>query len=252
MSKKPAPAPDAAPSSPLQKFINSNASYHTRPSESKIVISARNPRQKQYLRSLHENDVTIGEGAPGTGKTFLPAITALDDLVNEKIRKIVVIRPSVEVDGENETGALPGDILGKYGPQVKPITDTLVKYLGLSKLTQLLVGEVIEIVPIAFIRGRSFDNAWILFDEAQNASQSAMKAILTRKGINCKIAISGDLGQSDRKENNGLADLLNRLEERPLPQFGLTRFTKNDIERDKDSPIIKDVLDLYDMYVPLR
>ncbi|QIG69623.1 phosphate starvation-inducible protein [Rhizobium phage RHph_I46] len=249
MSKKPAPASDAAPSSPLQKFINANTSYHTRPSETRIVISARNERQKQYLRSLHTNDVTIGEGAPGTGKTFLPAITALDDLINERKRKIVIIRPSVEVDGENEIGALPGDILGKYGPQVKPVTDTLVKYLGLSKLNQLLMSEVIEIVPIAFIRGRSFEHAWVLFDEAQNASKGAMKAVLTRKGENCKIAISGDLGQSDRDENNGLEDLLHRLEKRPLPQFGLVKFTKNDIERDKDSPIIRDVLDLYDMSI---
>ncbi|AIK68307.1 phosphate starvation-inducible protein [Rhizobium phage P9VFCI] len=251
MSKKPVPATDAATSSPLQKFISAQTSYHTRPSESKIVITARNEKQKRYLRSLHNNDVTIGYGAPGTGKTFLPAVTALDDLVNERVRKIVVIRPSVEVDGENDIGALPGDILGKYGPQVKPVTDTLVKYLGLSKLTQLLMNEVIEIVPIAFIRGRSFDNAWVLFDEAQNASQSAMKAILTRKGENCKIAISGDLGQSDRDRNNGLADLLSRLEAKPLPQFGLVQFGKDDIERDKDSPIIRDVLDLYEIDLTL-
>ncbi|QGZ13885.1 PhoH-like phosphate starvation-inducible [Rhizobium phage RL38J1] len=247
MSKKPVPATDAATSSPLQKFISANTSYHTRPSETKIVVTARNEKQKRYLRSLHTNDVTIGYGEPGTGKTFLPAVTALDDLVNEKIRKIVVIRPSVEVDGENDIGALPGDILGKYGPQVKPVTDTLVKYLGLSKLTQLLMNEVIEIVPIAFIRGRSFDDAWVLFDEAQNASKTAMKAVLTRKGKNCKIAISGDLGQSDRDRNNGLADLLQRLKIQPNPKFGLIQFGKDDIERDKDSPIIRDVLDLYEI-----
>jgi phosphate starvation-inducible PhoH-like protein len=242
MTKKPTSSPIAT-SSPLQKFINATTASHTKPQFDRIVISARNPSQKKYIKSLQTNVVSIALGPAGCGKTYLPTLMALDDLVMERIRKIVIIRPSVEVEGENEVGALPGDIIGKYGPQIKPVTDTLVKHIGLSKLNQLLFAEVIEIVPVAFIRGRSFDDAWILVDEAQNLSKTAMKAILTRIGENCHMSVAGDIDQSDRLQNNGLEDLLDRLERKEQDSIGLIKFTKSDVER---SDTVKSVLDLYE------
>jgi phosphate starvation-inducible PhoH-like protein len=243
MSKKPQAGSSPIQSTSLQKFINATTAHHTRPQHSQIVIQARNLKQKSYLKSLHINSTTIAIGPAGCGKTYLPTLVALEDLVNEKISKIVIIRPSVEVEGENDIGALPGDILGKYGPQVKAVTDTISEYVGLTKLNQLIISEVIEIVPVAFIRGRSFKNAWLLVDEAQNLSQTAMKAVLTRAGHNCKTAICGDIDQSDRPSNNGLEDLLERLDKTDVPGLDLIEFTKADVER---SPHVKDILSLYD------
>jgi phosphate starvation-inducible PhoH-like protein len=241
MSKKPQAA-TSLQSTSLQKFINSTAAHHTRPQHTRITIEARNLRQKAYIKSLHQNSTTISIGPAGCGKTYLPTLVALDDLVNEKINKIVIIRPSVDVEGENDIGALPGDILGKYGPQVKAVTDTISEHIGLTKLNQLIISEVIEIVPVAFIRGRSFKNAWLLVDEAQNLSQTAMKAVLTRAGHNCKTVICGDIEQSDRPSNNGLEDLLKRLESTDVADLGLIEFDINDVER---SPHVKEILKLY-------
>ncbi|AKE44715.1 PhoH-like phosphate starvation-inducible [Sinorhizobium phage phiM9] len=242
MSKKPTTSAPAA-STPLQRFISSTAAHHTRPQHDKIVISARNLTQKHYIKSLQSNNTTVGVGPAGCGKTYLPTLMAIDDLINERMSKIMIIRPSVPVDGENDIGALPGDILGKFGPQVKPVTDTIAEYIGLSKMTQLIMNEVIEIVPVAFIRGRSPKNTWLLVDEAQNLSKTAMKAILTRPGENCKMAICGDIEQSDRPSNNGLEDLLQRLRDRgPVEGFGLTEFTEADVVR---SEHVRNVLSLY-------
>ncbi|ASV44642.1 phosphate starvation-inducible protein [Agrobacterium phage Atu_ph04] len=248
MAKKQTASSNTTQSSALTRFVHSQASFHTRPKHDDIVISARNPKQKLYLKSLMHNKFTIGVGPAGCGKTYLPTLVAAKDLVDEKISKIVIVRPSVEVEGENEIGALPGDIIGKFGPQVKAVTDTLEEYFGRMKLLKLLENEVIEIIPVAFIRGRSLKNARVIVDEAQNLSTSGMKAILTRIGENCKYAICGDIEQTDRPSNNGLSDLIARVqkakETSTLDDIEIVGFNETEVEREES---IKSILRLYSM-----
>jgi phosphate starvation-inducible PhoH-like protein len=225
----------------LQTFVNASLSPNHKPKHDTIVIRARNENQKFYLASFKNDKVTIGVGPAGCGKTYLAVLKALEDLVEEKISKIVLVRPSVDVEGENEVGALPGDILGKFGPQMKAVTDTLVEYLGTTKLNQLIETDVIEIVPVQFIRGRSFKNAVIIVDEAQNLSVGGIKAVLTRiEGS--RVFLAGDIEQSDRATNNGLRELVNKLAQTEVPGIKLVEFTPDDIERD---PIISDILKLF-------
>ena len=188
------------------------------------------------------NVITVATGPAGCGKTFLPTLKAIDDLVKGDVDKIVIVRPSVEVEGENDPGALPGGIGEKYGPQVKAITDTMIEYFGSSKLMQLIAADVVEIVPVAFLRGRSFKNAWIIVDEAQNLSRSGMMAVLTRVGKGCKMVVVGDVDQTDRLENNGLEDLMDRLDRNMPKNVGYVSFSVKDIERE---PVVADIVKLY-------
>lgn len=250
MAKKQSASSNTTQSSALERFVHSQASFHTRPRHQDIVISARNPKQKIYLKSLMNNKFTIGVGPAGCGKTYLPTLVAAKDLVEERISKIVIVRPSVEVEGENEIGALPGDIIGKFGPQVKAVTDTLEEYFGRMKLLKLLESEVIEIIPVAFIRGRSLKNARVIVDEAQNLSTGGMKAVLTRIGENCKYAICGDVEQTDRPTNNGLSDLIKRIrrasETSIIENLDIVEFNETEVEREES---IKSILRLYSMEI---
>lgn len=245
MPKKPVRT-EATQLTNLQRFNIANSAVHTRAKHDTISFSARNEKQKVYIKALKREKIVVGVGPSGCGKTYLATLMAANELVNEEINKIVIVRPSVPVDGENAIGSLPGDIIGKYGPQVKAITDTLVDYFGLQKLKSLLEAEVVEIVPVAFIRGRSLSNTRILVDEAQNLTASGMKAVLTRIGEGSKCFITGDISQSDRPTNNGLDDLLKRLDKKLIEDTAVIKFTVDEIERE---PIIKPILELYDISV---
>ncbi len=225
----------------LLDFIKSSPNNY-KPSHTNIHIIPRNTSQQKSLDSLLKNKITLGIGPAGTGKTYLATLKALDDLIEGRVDKIIIVRPSVQVEGENDLGALPGDILGKFGPQVKAMTDTMIEYLGSTKFNQLILAEIIEIVPVAFIRGRSFKRCWILVDEAQNLSIDGMKSVLTRISYESKMVVMGDIDQSDRSENQGLKDILSRFKYRKVPDMNLIEFRNEDVERE---PIVKYILKLY-------
>lgn len=172
-------------------------------------IRARNFAQEQYLDSLRRNDITFAVGPAGTGKSYIGAAFAAEQLYYKKIDKLVITRPAVEA--EESLGFLPGELEEKYAPYLAPIRDILDRLLGKSFVEYCLKVGYIEPVPIAYMRGRTFENAIVLIDEAQNCTPNQMKLILSRIGENCKYIIDGDITQKDIKGDSGLEDAMRRL-----------------------------------------
>lgn len=211
----------------------------------KIEIIPRNRHQEDYLCALQNTNKTIifATGPAGTGKTLIGVLAAIKALKNGEIKKLILTRPAVEVDGEKH-GFLPGDLNAKMEPWTKPIFDILQEHFSIQTITRMLEEQIIEISPLAFMRGRTFKNAWIIADEMQNATPSQMKMLLTRIGDDSRMVITGDIKQTDRQEgNNGLIDF-NKL----LSGFGNSsfidwiKFNNHDIER---HPAVAEVLKIY-------
>lgn len=209
-----------------------------------IELIPKSVNQEKYILSLLDNsyDIVVVSGPAGTGKTYLAMLAAIKALKQGDCDKILLTRPAVAVDDEKH-GFLPGDLNSKMEPWVRPLLDVLREFYSTKELTSMLEEQTIEITPLAFCRGRNFKNSWIILDEAQNATPSQMKMLMTRISENSKIIITGDVEQTDRRTNdNGLLDLTARLANHPVPGISVCQFETKDIRRHR---IIEYILGLY-------
>ncbi len=202
-------------------------------------IVPKNFAQGMYLESIRSNTITFGTGSAGTGKTFIAASYAAEELYYKRVNKIILTRPAVTA--EEDLGFLPGDLSEKYEPYLLPFKEIFERILGKSFYECCLKDGNIEPAPIGYLRGRTFDNAIILIDEAQNVTPGQMKLILSRVGENCKIIISGDTGQMDINGTSGLADAVNRLSR--IPGVEVINFLPQDIVR---SSLCKQIILAYE------
>lgn len=208
-----------------------------------LLFTPRNKKQEEYVNYINDSniDIVIATGSAGVGKTALIADIGMNKLLRNDIYKIILIRPSVSVD--DNIGFLKGDMLEKMKPWMANIYDIFYKYVPYHTLTNMLENEIIVIAPICFCRGRTFDNAIVILDEAQNTTPNQMLMLLTRIGTNCKIVITGDTTQHDRGyEKSGLSDLLQKLDNKKIDRIKIVQFTEKHVER---NPIIKKILDIY-------
>ncbi len=206
-----------------------------------VQIKPKSPNQRKLVDTIKENDLTFAVGPAGTGKTFIAVALAVRALKNKTINKIIITRPAVEA-GEN-LGFLPGDLTEKVDPYLRPIYDALSMLLPSEKLEDYKKSNVIEIAPLAYMRGRTLDNAFVLLDEAQNTTSMQMKMFLTRLGPNSKMVITGDPSQIDLPGNqtSGLKEALYVLKD--IKGIGITRLKGEDVIRHK---IVKKVIEAYD------
>jgi len=176
-----------------------------------LVIKARTENQKRMMQSVAKNDMLFAVGPAGTGKTYTAVALAVSALKNKEVKRIILTRPAVEA-GEN-LGFLPGDLKEKLDPYMQPLYDALFDMVPLDKLNQYIESKIIQIAPLAFMRGRTLDNAFVILDEAQNTTESQMKMFLTRMGANAKFIITGDTSQIDlpRNQASGLVQALRLL-----------------------------------------
>jgi len=215
------------------------------------MIKPRNARQKEYVDFLEKPNpsIVIATGAAGTGKTMIACTIAVKKLLENEIHKIIITRPMVNVGDDIGIGFLPGSLEEKCQPWLAPLTDVFYKYMSPQKFQGLLAKQVIEICPLEMMRGRSFEDCFIIVDEAQNCTTTQMLMLLTRIGNGSKIVITGDPMQQDRRGmngTNGLRDFLDRIAKHPehSKDIGVVHFTEECIER---HPIIKQILKLYDV-----
>ena len=213
-----------------------------RPAQSPPV-KPRTQNQNEYIKLIWESDLVICTGPAGTGKTFLACACALRALQMGMIGKIVVTRPIVEA-GE-KLGFLPGDINEKVDPYLRPVYDAFQNMLGAEKFNSLRAANIIEIVPLAYMRGRTLENAFIILDEAQNTQPEQMKMFLTRMGLNSKIIVTGDITQIDlpAAKQSGLISIKKILGK--VPQIGFFEFENADIVR---HPLVKEIIHAYDKW----
>ena len=214
-----------------------------------FIYNARSKNQEKYIDYLNDDNLKmiIAVGPAGTGKTLFACLKAINQLKSGEINKLVITRPVVTV--EEEIGFLPGNIVKKMDPWTRPIFDLFLEFFSKTEMDNFINSNKIEISPLAFMRGRTFKNSFIIADEMQNSSPNQMKMLTTRIGINSKMVITGDLNQSDIKNVNGLGDLINKIsiynnntyEKNHL--IKIVDFEKRDIER---SEIVKKIIDIYD------
>ena len=205
-----------------------------------VVISAKTENQKKLLKSIKENIVTIVSGYPGSGKTLLAVVSGLREFMMGKYEKMIFTRPCVEANGES-LGFLPGDLNEKIHPYMIPIFDFLSEYLTVQEIDYLVSSQKIITLPLAFQRGCTFKNSFVILDEGQNTKPDQIRMFLTRIGENCKIVITGDPYQSDIKGKNGLMDSITRLE--GVNNLGIVYFGKEDILR---NPIVAEIEERYE------
>jgi phosphate starvation-inducible PhoH-like protein len=209
----------------------------------KGAIGGRTPRQVAYLRAIQSHDITFGIGPAGTGKTYLAVAAAVDAFEREQVERIVLTRPAVEA-GER-LGFLPGDLAQKVDPYLRPLYDALYDLFGFERVGKLFERGAIEIAPLAFMRGRTLNHAFIILDEAQNTTPEQMKMFLTRIGIGSKAVITGDLTQIDlpRGTKSGLAQAREVLAE--VRGIAFTQFLKEDVVR---HPLVARIVEAYDRH----
>lgn len=207
------------------------------------AIKAKNPGQMAYIQSVKKNDICFAIGPAGTGKTYLAVAFAVAALKKGIVRKIILARPAVEA-GES-LGFLPGDFREKIDPYLRPLYDALDEMLPTDKLKMNLEKDVIEIVPLAYMRGRTLNQAFVILDEAQNSTDTQMKMFLTRLGVNSKAIITGDITQIDlpSKQVSGLVKAQEILQN--VEGIGFIYFEKSDVVRHK---LVKDIIDAYEKY----
>jgi len=204
------------------------------------MITPRTLVQRRYIDVLSSNvPVVIGTGPAGTGKTLLACHMGSKALVSGRVERLILTRPAVSVDEQH--GFLPGNLNKKMEPWTRPMFDALHRFMPVKKVNELIYDQRIEICPLAYMRGRTFDNAWIIGDEMQNSTPSQMKMLLTRIGEGSKMVIAGDLAQHDRGfEANGLLDLVDRIpKSRSIVHI---EFSEDDVVR---AEVIKEILQMY-------
>jgi phosphate starvation-inducible protein PhoH and related proteins len=210
---------------------------HTRRSD----LAGRTPNQVGYLRNILGHDLTFGIGPAGTGKTFLAVACAVDALERSAVQRIVLTRPAVEA-GER-LGFLPGDLAQKVDPYLRPLYDALYDLMGLDRVTRAFERGTLEIAPLAFMRGRTLNHAFVILDEAQNTTPEQMKMFLTRVGFGTRAVVTGDTSQVDlpKGATSGLIDAEQVL--RGVPGVAFTRFTSADVVR---HPLVARIVEAYD------
>ncbi|NIP87504.1 MAG: PhoH family protein, partial [Gammaproteobacteria bacterium] len=207
----------------------------------KAVVRGQNSRQRRYLRQIFEHDISFGVGPAGTGKTYLAVACAAQALVDDRVTRIVLVRPAVEA-GER-LGFLPGDIGQKVDPYLRPLYDALYEMLGFDRVGKLLERGVIEVAPLAYMRGRTLNDSFVILDEAQNTTVEQMKMFLTRIGFDSKAVITGDITQIDlpRGSKSGLAHAIKILE--GVQGISVTRFKPQDVVR---HPLVQKIVEAYE------
>lgn len=205
------------------------------------MIRGRGPNQKRYLENIANHDISFGVGPAGTGKTFLAVACAVEALESERCQRIVLVRPAVEA-GER-LGFLPGDLAQKVDPYLRPLHDALFEMLGFEKATRLAERNVIEVAPLAYMRGRTLNDAFVILDEAQNTTSEQMKMFLTRIGFGSKAVITGDLTQIDLPSSvrSGLKEAVELL--KSVEGISQTFFDSRDVVR---HPIVRKIIEAYD------
>ena len=209
-----------------------------------IDIVPRTRNQERLVLALQDDSqhIVVTAGPAGTGKTYLAMLAAVKAFREGEVDRIVLTRPAVGVEDEKH-GFLPGDLNQKMDPWVRPLTDILREYYRQPDIAAMIAEQTIEIAPLAFMRGRTFKNSYIIADEMQNATPAQCKMLMTRIGEGSKIVITGDVEQADRKShNNGLMDLVERLQEGGVKGIAVCALDNRDIQRHR---IIDSVLDLY-------
>ena len=212
----------------------------------KKSIILRGKNQKSYIKNIQNKDINFGIGPAGTGKTYLAVAAAVDALLKEKVDRIILIRPAVEA-GE-KLGFLPGDLSQKVDPYLRPLYDALYEMLGMEKTEKLLAKGIVEIAPLAYMRGRTLNNSFIIVDESQNTTKEQMKMVLTRMGFGSCMVINGDLTQIDLPKNikSGLSHVIDVLQD--TDGIGFTNFSSGDVVR---HPLVRKVIDAYKKFEEL-
>jgi phosphate starvation-inducible PhoH-like protein len=204
-------------------------------------LRARTPNQAAYLESIASHDITMGIGPAGTGKTYLAVASAVDALERSSVQRIVLTRPAVEA-GER-LGFLPGDLTQKIDPYLRPLYDALYDLMGFEKVQKAFERNALEIAPLAFMRGRTLNNAFVILDEAQNTTPEQMKMFLTRIGFGSRAVVTGDVSQVDlpKSQLSGLIDAERVLKR--VKGIAICRFTSADVVR---HPLVARIVDAYD------
>ncbi len=207
------------------------------------VIKPRGMNQQRYIRRVMQHDINFGIGPAGTGKTYLAVACAVQALQENRVRRLILTRPAVEA-GEN-LGFLPGDLSQKIDPYLRPLYDALYDMLGFEKVSRLIEKNVIEVAPLAFMRGRSLNDAFIILDEAQNTTTAQMKMFLTRTGFGSTVIVTGDITQIDlpNKTLSGLIHSMKIL--RDVKGISFTHFTTSDVVR---HPLVQRIVNAYEAF----
>jgi phosphate starvation-inducible PhoH-like protein len=205
------------------------------------AVRARGPNQTEYLNNVRTHDLTFGIGPAGTGKTYLAVACAVEALQSESVRRIILVRPAVEA-GER-LGFLPGDLSQKVDPYLRPMYDALYEMMGFERVAKLIERNVIEVAPLAFMRGRSLNDSFIILDEAQNTTNEQMKMFLTRIGFGSKAVVTGDITQVDlpSAKQSGLRTVIDIL--RGVRGIAFTMFTSRDVVR---HPLVQRIVQAYE------
>jgi phosphate starvation-inducible PhoH-like protein len=205
------------------------------------AIRARGPNQTGYLNNVRTHDLTFGIGPAGTGKTYLAVACAVEALQSESVRRIILVRPAVEA-GER-LGFLPGDLSQKVDPYLRPMYDALYEMMGFERVAKLIERNVIEVAPLAFMRGRSLNDSFVILDEAQNTTNEQMKMFLTRIGFGSKAVVTGDITQVDlpTPKQSGLRTVIDIL--RGVRGIAFTMFTSRDVVR---HPLVQRIVQAYE------
>jgi phosphate starvation-inducible PhoH-like protein len=206
-------------------------------------LHGRTPRQIEYLQHIQEFDITFGIGPAGTGKTYLAVASAVDALSRDRVKRIVLVRPAVEA-GER-LGFLPGDLAQKVDPYLRPLYDALYDLMGFDTVQKMFDRNAIEVAPLAYMRGRTLNQSFIILDEAQNTTPEQMKMFLTRIGFGTKAVITGDVTQIDlaRGQKSGLVEAQKILKD--VRGIAMTQFLSDDVVR---HPLVQKIINAYERY----
>jgi phosphate starvation-inducible PhoH-like protein len=206
-------------------------------------LHGRTPRQVEYLQQIQEFDITFGIGPAGTGKTYLAVASAVDALTRDRVKRIVLVRPAVEA-GER-LGFLPGDLAQKVDPYLRPLYDALYDLMGFDTVHKMFERNAIEVAPLAYMRGRTLNQSFIILDEAQNTTPEQMKMFLTRIGFGTKSVITGDVTQIDlaRGQKSGLVEAQKILKD--VRGIAMTQFLSDDVVR---HPLVQKIINAYERY----
>ena len=228
---------EIAVSSDQAEAVNEDATIQTE----RRLIRPRGVNQTAYVKSIRDYDLAFGIGPAGTGKTYLAVACAVESLASEEVRRIVLVRPAVEA-GER-LGFLPGDMSQKVDPYLRPMYDALYDMIGAERVTRLIEKNIIEIAPLAFMRGRSLNDSFVILDEAQNTSVEQMKMFLTRIGFDSRAVVTGDITQIDlpNGQQSGLKNAIKILDD--VDGIGFTFFTPRDVVR---HPLVQRIVEAYE------
>ncbi len=209
----------------------------------KATIVARTPAQDAYMRAMERNELVFGVGPAGTGKTYLAVVMAIRAFRNKEVQRIILTRPAVEA-GE-KLGFLPGDLQDKVDPYLRPLYDGLYDVLGLETAQRYMEKRIIEIAPLAYMRGRTLDDSFIILDEAQNTTPEQMKMFLTRIGFGSKAVVTGDITQVDLPKNNESGLILVQRILQSIPEISFQYLTRADVVR---HPVVSKIIAAYEKY----